>query len=175
MEQITQAQLNSALIKTDAPLQRRLSSEDGLTLTAILERAQRRWPNQDSSESMEEYLADYEQLALKYSLLKVEAALDRLRIKPGQAFFPKPDEISEEIVYKRECNIYAADKAAYEIYQREMKALALKYKTNPAEKAWRIKHFGYDIHDSSSSSNAQNHQTPFPLTEARRSAGTGRQ
>lgn len=67
---------------------------------------------------MEEYLADFEKLALKYSVLKIEQALDSLRIKAGQKFFPKPDEVAEEIELKREQGIYAADNAAA-IHRRE--------------------------------------------------------
>lgn len=101
MERITTAQLNSALTTTEGRLQRRLSNEDGLTLTAILEAAQRRWPNQDTAESMEEYLADFERLTLRYSLPRVEAALAELRIDPNQVFFPRPDEVASEIEWMR--------------------------------------------------------------------------
>ncbi|MDR3798425.1 MAG: hypothetical protein P4K93_09745 [Terracidiphilus sp.] len=56
-----------------------------------------RYPGQDLRDSMEGYLWDFEQLALKYSLPKVQAALAALRIQPGQRFFPRPDEVAEEI------------------------------------------------------------------------------
>ena len=97
MEHISRVQLNNDFTTTDLPLQKRLSNEDGSRLTTLLERAQKRWPNQDTAESMEEYLADFEQLALKYSLQKIEVALKALRIDPQQQFFPKPDEVAGEI------------------------------------------------------------------------------
>ena len=97
MERITEAQLNNALTTPEGRLQKRLSSEDGSTLTILLEKTLRRYPNQDAAETIAEYLADFEQLALKYSLLKIEAALKALRIDPQQQFFPKPDEVAGEI------------------------------------------------------------------------------
>jgi hypothetical protein len=56
-----------------------------------------RYPSQDLTDSLEGYLWDFEQLALKYSLPKVTAALAALRIRPGQSFFPRPDEVAGEI------------------------------------------------------------------------------
>ena len=50
---------------------------------------------------MEEYLTDFEQLALKYSLQKVEDAISSLRIDPEQEFFPKPNEVAAEIERQR--------------------------------------------------------------------------
>ena len=110
MEQITPAQLNSALMPTAAALQRRLSSADGLRLTMLLEAAQRRWPNQDMTESTDEYLTDFERLSLKYSLPNVEQALEALRIKPGQAFFPRPDEVAAQIEAGQEARHVAAER-----------------------------------------------------------------
>ena len=46
---------------------------------------------------MGEYLADFERLALKFSLQKVEDAIAALRIDPEQEFFPKPNEVADEI------------------------------------------------------------------------------
>jgi hypothetical protein len=63
----------------------------------LLERAQRRWPSQEQEQTISEYLADYERLALKYSLRRVAAALERLRIKPEQKFFPAPSDVAGEI------------------------------------------------------------------------------
>ena len=97
MEKVSRAQLNNALTEIGEPLRRQLSSEDGSQLTAILDKAQRRWPNQDTAESMEEYLEDIERLCLKYSLPQVAAALDELRIDPAQNFFPTPNKISARI------------------------------------------------------------------------------
>lgn len=42
-------------------------------------------------------MADYEKLALKYSLLKVEAAIDQLRLDPAQQFFPTPTDVARVI------------------------------------------------------------------------------
>jgi hypothetical protein len=53
-------------------------------------------------QSLEGYLADFEQLALRYSLAKVQRALAELRIAPGQKFFPRPDEVAEVIEQQRE-------------------------------------------------------------------------
>ena len=50
---------------------------------------------------MGEYLADYEQLILKYSLQKVEDAVAALRINPEQHFFPTPDEVAGKIEQTR--------------------------------------------------------------------------
>jgi hypothetical protein len=50
---------------------------------------------------MEEYLADFERLALRYSLPRVEAALAELRIDLEQVFFPRPDEVASEIERQR--------------------------------------------------------------------------
>lgn len=97
MERISLAQLNNALTTTDSRSQKRLSDEDGLHLTTLLEREQKRWPNQDTAESMEEYLTDFEQLALKYSLQQIREALAELRIDPEQEFFPKPNEVAAAI------------------------------------------------------------------------------
>jgi hypothetical protein len=101
LERITKAQLNNALTPVAAPLQKRLSSEDSSTLIALMEGLMRRYPSQDVSETAEEYLADYEALALKYSVPKVEQAFRALRIDPDQQFFPKPDEVAREIERQR--------------------------------------------------------------------------
>ncbi len=102
MERITSAQLNSALTAQGANLQRSLSKEDSSTLLILLNSLAKRYPSQDQAESIEEYFRDFEALALKFSLQKVEKALAALRIKPGQAFFPRPDEVAEEIEAQRE-------------------------------------------------------------------------
>ena len=101
MERITEALQEIVSTSTDLRLQKWLSSDDGLRLTTLLEREQRRWPNQDTSDSMEEYLGDFEKLALKYSLQQIEEALEILRIDPEQAFFPKPNEVAEIIEAER--------------------------------------------------------------------------
>ena len=57
----------------------------------------KRWPNQENEDTIAEFLTDFEQLALKYSLQKVIQGIYTLRIDPNQKFFPKPDEVAEEI------------------------------------------------------------------------------
>lgn len=122
MERLNLAQLNNALTVTGEPSRRQLSSEDGMRLTEILERAQRRWPNQDTAESMEEYLADFERLALKYSLQKIADAFETMRISPEQKFFPKPDEVAEVIERKREAGMYRDNQRQAEKQRQEIKA-----------------------------------------------------
>jgi hypothetical protein len=68
-----------------------------MELAVLVEQSAKRYPNQDLTESMEGYLQDFEQLALKYSLPRFRDALAALRIKPGQGFFPRPDEVASEI------------------------------------------------------------------------------
>ena len=101
MERVTEAQLVNASTTTDSRLQKLLSSEDGLGLTSLLEAAQRRWPNQDQQETIEEYLGDYERLTLRYSLRAVQEAMAELRVDPRQEFFPKPNEVAAEIERQR--------------------------------------------------------------------------
>jgi hypothetical protein len=97
MDKITKAQLESALTATGSQLQRRLPAEEFEALGIAMERLARRYPNQDLALTMGEYLWDYERLSLKYSLPKVMAAIDELRIASDQKFFPRPDEIAAEI------------------------------------------------------------------------------
>jgi hypothetical protein len=97
LEKVSRELLDSALTKPDSQLQRRLPSEELEALGILLERTARRYPSQENGESMEEYLTDFEQLAVKYSLLKVEDAIAVLRIDPEQEFFPKPNEVAREI------------------------------------------------------------------------------
>lgn len=97
LEQISRAQLNSALTTGASSLQRSLSSGDSATLLALMESMMRRYPMQDLGETAEEYFLDYEQLALKYSLQRVQEALAALRIDPEQRFFPQPNEVAAEI------------------------------------------------------------------------------
>lgn len=75
MERITRVQLNSALTTTGAQLQKRLPSEELEALGIILNRMAKRYPSQDLKDSMEEFLNDLEQLALKYSLQRFEEPL----------------------------------------------------------------------------------------------------
>jgi hypothetical protein len=123
-------------------LQKRLSKEDGLSLMTLLERAQKRWPSQDTAESMEEYLADYEKLALKYSLQTVIEAIDSLRLSDLH-FFPKPDDVVEMIQAKAETNRYDFDIAQGKIRRSGQDEYRAKL-FSAEEIAWRKSHFGYD-------------------------------
>lgn len=105
MERITSAQLNSALTAQGESSRKSLSSEGSSLLLSLMNNLAKRYPSQDQAESIEQYFQDFEALALKYSLPKVEKALAALRIKPGQAFFPRPDEVADEIENQRERGI----------------------------------------------------------------------
>ena len=106
MERIDRALLNSALTTTGGQLQKRLPSEELQALGILLNRTAKRYPNQDVKDSMEEFLNDLEQLALKYSLQSVEAAIAVLRISPDRAdFFPQPNEVAAEMRRQRLKNI----------------------------------------------------------------------
>ena len=48
-------------------------------------------------------------MSLNYSLPNVRAALAELRIKPGQSFFPRPDEVAAEL--ERQADAESAVKA----------------------------------------------------------------
>ena len=101
-----QEELEKALQKivstgTGARLQKRLPQEELTALGILLERTARRYPNQDMRDTLPEYLADFEQLALKYSLQKVEDAIGALRIDPEQHFFPTPNDVAHEIRQQR--------------------------------------------------------------------------
>jgi hypothetical protein len=104
MQRIGQVLQSSALMTTSAPLQRRLNDAESAELVLLLGQMAQRYPGQDLSDAMEGFLQDLERLALKYSLAKLRAALAELRIKPGQGFFPRPDEVAEEIERQAETN-----------------------------------------------------------------------
>ena len=143
LERINQAQLNSALTVREESLQKSLCREDSLTLLAVLEALTRRYPSQDLESSIAEYQADYERLALKYSLPKVLAAVEKLRLDPAQRFFPRPDEVAERIEQQRELGrlpSYAESKAML----KQEEAERLRIVNDPLEKAWRKQRFGYD-------------------------------
>jgi len=106
MERVNKATLTSALTAQDAPLQKSLSSGDSSTLLALLETLIRRYPSQDLTDAIGEYMRDFEALALKYSLPAVQRAIEALRIDPEQKFFPRPDEVAEEIEAQREAMKY---------------------------------------------------------------------
>lgn len=121
MERISQAQLNSALTAPASSLQRSLSGVDLSILLAEMDELVRRYPSQDQGESIEAYQVDLEALAVKCSLPRVVAALRELRIRPGQTFFPRPDEVATEIERQQEGERFAAEKrAAANRRQREI-------------------------------------------------------
>ena len=89
--------LDSVLATTLEQPAKRLSDSDLAHLGLLVVQMVKRYPSQDLADSIEGYLFDFQQLALKYSLRRVEEALAVLRIKPSQSFFPRPDEVAEEI------------------------------------------------------------------------------
>jgi hypothetical protein len=141
LKQITPAQLNSALTERDSSSRKSLSNEDSSTLLAKAEALARRYPSQDQESSIKEFFLDYEQLALKYSLNEVCRALDELRIAPGQKFFPRPDEVADMIVDRRERGAERARTGGN--WNREWET-HLEQLSSPEEVAWRIERFGYD-------------------------------
>ena len=101
MERISQVSLASVLQTTEQPSQRLLSVSDGQTLTALILQMADRYPSQDLTDSLEGYLWDFQQLALRYSLRAVQEAMAELRVDPRQEFFPKPNEVAAEIERQR--------------------------------------------------------------------------
>src|SRR4051812_9469537 len=96
MEKIDRAQVEFALTKPTQPSTRHLLPEsDYEQLTIVLRQLQRRYQHQDLSDSVQDLLMDYEALALRYSLAAVIGVLRELRITPGQAYFPRPDEVAQ--------------------------------------------------------------------------------
>lgn len=108
LEKLNLALLNSALTTTSEQSQRRLTDEESLDLTMLVAETAKRYPSQDLTDSVGVIMQDLEQLALKYSLPRVRKALEALRIKAGQKFFPRPDEVAEEIEEQRERNLQDA-------------------------------------------------------------------
>lgn len=102
MEQAFLAQLSSALTVTSPLLQRQLKDAEWKELAVLVGQTAKRYPNQDLTDSMEGYLQDFEQVALRYSLPQFREALAELRIKPGRGFFPRPDEVAAEIEASRD-------------------------------------------------------------------------
>jgi hypothetical protein len=74
-----------------------LPVEESQALGILLERTARRYPNQDLQGTLDEYMADLEKLALKFSLRAVEDAIASLRMDPEQEFFPTPNDVAEQI------------------------------------------------------------------------------
>ena len=118
----SRSKLTSALKETSRPLQRRLSEADSTVLLVLLGKMARRYPSQDMQDAMTEYLADYEALAVKYSLRSVEEALGNLRIDPEQSFFPRPDEVAEEIELMAEVKTREAEERRHAAERVEREA-----------------------------------------------------
>ena len=102
MERLSLAQLSNALTVTEQPSQKLLNASDGQALTALVLQMAERYPSQDLADSIEGYLWDFQQLAVRFGLAAVRESLSELRIRPGQSFFPRPDEVAEEIQHQRE-------------------------------------------------------------------------
>jgi hypothetical protein len=66
-----------------------------------MEALTRRFPTQDQGESIAEYFADFEQLAVKHGIERLSEAVKLLRVDPEQEFFPKPNEVARKIEYLR--------------------------------------------------------------------------
>lgn len=95
------AQPKSELTRTDGQLQKRLPPEEFTALGILLSRTAKRYPNQDLTDAIPEYMKDLEKLALKYSLQKVEDAIAALRVDPKQDYFPTPAEVAHRIERER--------------------------------------------------------------------------
>jgi len=143
LERVSQAQLENALTAPEKSSLALLSKEDSLQLLAMMEQLIRRYPSQDQEASIKPYFRDFELLAEKHSVQKVEKAINALRIKPGQSFFPRPDEVAEEIERQTERGV--ADDLRKEgekftdRWHKHMEQIM-----EPEEVEWRIKKFGRD-------------------------------
>jgi len=102
LEKANRAQLNSALTPTAGRLQRRLPKEELKALGAVLEKMARRYPNQDMTDALPEYMRDYENLALKFSLQSVTEVIEELRVAPDNKFFPSPNDVADRLNEKAE-------------------------------------------------------------------------
>jgi len=136
------ASLESALATTSKQSRPLLNDEESLALTVLVAETAKRYPSQDLTDSVGEIMQDLEQLALKYSLPKVRKALEALRIKPGQAFFPRPDEVAEEIESQRERGLNDALRRDGEDYRTRVQRWIDAY-NSPEEVAWR-KSMGFE-------------------------------
>lgn len=143
MERVSRAQLENALTVHEESSPTSLSKEDSFRLLAVMEKLTRRYPSQDQESSIEAYFRDFEELAAKHSLRKVEKAIAALRIKPGQSFFPRPDEVSEEIERQQERSV-ASDQRQEGAKFTERWHKHLEQIMQPEEIAWRVARFGFD-------------------------------
>jgi hypothetical protein len=71
-------------------------------LAELMEQMTGRYPHQDMEAAAANYLFDYSRLTEKHGLQAVKTALLNLRIKPGQKFFPTPDEAAQELEAMKE-------------------------------------------------------------------------
>ena len=143
LERVSQAQLENALTVPDESSRALLSKGDSARLLAAMDKLTRRYPSQDQESSIEAYFLDFERLAAKHSVRKVEKAIAALRIKPGQSFFPRPDEVAEEIERQTERGVANDARAEGEKFT-DMWRKHLEQIMQPEEVEWRIKKFGRD-------------------------------
>lgn len=146
MERITenlQALLKPASTELAASSRGSLSKKGSSTLLALLDSLSRRYPSQDLEASMAEYQRDYKALALKYSLREVEEGVNALRINSEQRFFPHPDEVAEQIKFRREARRTPSVEETKRMLAAE-EAERQRILNDPAEIALRVAHFGYD-------------------------------
>jgi hypothetical protein len=113
-DQLAQLMKGSELEMTRSP--QHLPDEEFTLLSLLVKQMKDRYPHQDLSGSIEGYLADYEQLVLRYSMGEVQFALGEWRLTPGAEFFPRPDEIAERIEYVRD--VLRRDAAVVQAAQR---------------------------------------------------------
>jgi hypothetical protein len=143
LERVNRAQLESALTVQDENSSALLSREDSSRLLASMDQLIRRYPSQDQESSIVPYFRDFELLAAKHSLAKVEKAIAALRIKPGQSFFPRPDEVSEEIERQIERGVADDQRREGEKFSDRWHK-HMEQIMQPEEVEWRIKKFGRD-------------------------------
>lgn len=143
LERVSRAQLENALTVQDESSLALLNREESSRLLAVMDEMTRRYPSQDQEASIEAYFRDFEQLAAKHSVEKVEKAICALRIKPGQSFFPRPDEVSEEIERQIERGVANDLRREGDEFTKRWHA-HMDQIMQPDEVEWRIKKFGRD-------------------------------
>lgn len=143
LQKVSLESLSSALTTRSQALEMRLPVAELTALGIILAKLARRFPSQENEGTIEEYLEDYEALALKYSIQKVEAALAVLRIEPGRRYFPTPNEVAEEIERQQESRA-AKDVQAEAAARKQADEEHWKRLMAPDEVTWRVHRFGYD-------------------------------
>jgi len=114
------ASLDSVLATASEQSRSILPAGELAHLGALVAQMVQRYPSQELEQSLEGYLWDFERLAAKYSLAKVEKALAELRIKPGQKFFPRPDEVAEEIEAQMQQSLRKASQSDGQRYLEDL-------------------------------------------------------